>query len=226
MDLSVLQAFLKEALSLGFNPATAAGLGAAVGAQQGGENSRTRSAAGGAAGGAVGHTVARIAGGLQRHRIGRAGAIGVAALGTAAGMVGGARLARKPKAPVQQTGIHKVSSLVLGKEVRPDMDSRPKVKGLQMPRAFTPRLGAKKLPGGTPANPFSGNKVKLQKEGSELRTALGTAGVGVGAGLTAAGLLRSRKAVKHRYDRPNEKSLPPQLELARDVYRELNSRSA
>ena len=45
----------------------------------------------------------------------------------------------------------------------PQEEKRPTVKGMKMPRLATPRLGAGKLPGGTPANPFRGNWQSLNQ---------------------------------------------------------------
>jgi hypothetical protein len=68
-----------------------------------------------------------------------------------------------------------------------EAEKRPRVQGMKQPRLATPRLGAKKLPGNIPANPFRGNWAKVASLG---HAALGVGALGV-AGATGVGVAKA-----------------------------------
>lgn len=86
--------------------------------------------------------------------------------------------------------------------------TKKSVKGLKTPRFAPPRLGAKKLPGGTPANPFRVNWTKVSSAKPIAQGALGLGALGV---LGTAGVLSAKRVL--RREKPNRLSLGARTRL-------------
>jgi len=63
----------------------------------------------------------------------------------------------------------------------------PRVRGLVRPRMYTPRIVQGRLPGGTSARPFSGNKLKVASAWASATKGMDGGTLALGAGTLAVG---------------------------------------